>query len=249
MCYFYNVWDSDGFFLGKMKLRQWEALDLEKQGHQLERIYATNGFTFPLMPVITQQDPDKLQLFNWGLVPFWVKDAKQANELRAMTLNATCEGVFTKPSFRSSIRNKKCLIPALSFFEWMDMGNKVKQPYRIGVQDSEGMFKPFTMGGIYDTWTDQTTGEIRETFAIITTPANEMMEEIHNSKKRMPLIIAEKDRDAWLNAQTEKEITDLMVPFPEDDMIAYPISKLISSKKGDNNVPEVLEAIEGIYMK
>jgi len=244
MCYFYNVWDREGLFLGKHKMAQWEALSLEVKGNQVEKIFVVNGFAFPLMPVMTQQDPNKLQLYNWGLVPFWVKDAKQADELRAMTLNATCENVFVKPSFRSSIRQKKCLIPALSFFEWKTINSKTKQPYRIGVQDSESMLKDFTMGGIYDSWTDIKTGEVRETFAIITTPANDMMAEIHNTKKRMPLIIAEKDRTAWLNVETEKEINELMVPFADDDMLAYPISKLISSKNGNNNVPEVLDALQ-----
>lgn len=241
MCYFYNVWDKQGLFLGKQKLAQWEVLDLEVRGHAVQKVFAVNGFTFPLMPIVAQQQPNDLQLFQWGLVPFWVKDAKQADELRAMTLNAMCEGVFEKPSFRSSIRQKKCLIPALSFFEWRQIHSGLKIPYRVGVHDGQGGFKDFMFGGVYDTWTDKKTGEVRDTFSIITTPANEMMAVIHNMKKRMPLIIEEHHQAAWLQAESEKEIKELMVPYSSEKMIAHPISKLISSRKGDNNVPEVLD--------
>lgn len=66
------------------------------------------------LPVITNTDPKKLQLFSWGLIPSWSKDPIIGNKM----INARGETIFEKPSFRSCIRNKRCLVPADSFYEW-----------------------------------------------------------------------------------------------------------------------------------
>jgi putative SOS response-associated peptidase YedK len=44
------------------------------------------------------------------------------------------------------------------------------------------------MAGIWQPWTDKATGEYVETFSIVTTKANKLMEQVHNSKTRMPTI-------------------------------------------------------------
>jgi putative SOS response-associated peptidase YedK len=74
--------------------------------------------------------------FNWGLIPGWVKDEKQAKDISNMTLNAIGETVFEKPSFRNSIRSKRCLLGINGFFEWRDVGGK-KYPYYVQVKEEE----------------------------------------------------------------------------------------------------------------
>jgi putative SOS response-associated peptidase YedK len=120
-----------------------------------------------------------------------------------------------------------------TFYEHRHITEKNKIPYLIGVRNSNApdLFKPFTFGGLYDTWTDTQTGEVKESYSIITTAANPMMEIIHNSKKRMPLIIDEEDQFAWLEAKDEKTIKELMVPFPAEKMKAYPIHKKFSDPR------------------
>ena len=76
------------------------------------------AFSNPLIPVISSEDNNKIQLFHWGLIPEWVQDKKKANDIRKMTYNAKCETIKEKPSFRDSIKDKKCLIIADGFFEW-----------------------------------------------------------------------------------------------------------------------------------
>src|SRR5690606_246616 len=83
-------------------------------------VYHTSGLTYSKLPVITNDQPGTIQLFNWGLIPFWNKDKAKALQARTNTLNARCDTVFEKPSFRSSISSKRCLVPATGFFEWMD---------------------------------------------------------------------------------------------------------------------------------
>jgi putative SOS response-associated peptidase YedK len=196
-----------------------------------------SGFSFSKTPVITSEDNSKIQLFSWGLIPKWVKDEKQAIQLRNQTLNARSETIFEKPSFRSSIAKKRCLVIVNGFFEWMDFKGK-KYPHFIYMKNKE----PFAFGGIYENWTDRETGEIKSTYSIVTTEANPLMAIIHNSKQRMPLILPREAEDVWRNPELGKdEIIRLMTPFDEKSLGSHTISKLITSRTNPSNVPAVKE--------
>jgi putative SOS response-associated peptidase YedK len=189
------------------------------------------------MPVITQADPKYVQLFNWGLIPSWIKTKIDADKLKAQTLNARSETAFEKPSFRSGIKYNRCLIPADGFFEWREVDKK-KYPHFIFMKNQE----LFCFGGIYADWTDRFTGELIQSFSILTTDANPMMEKIHNSKKRMPVIIPSNGYAHWLdNNLMPKDIQQFFKPFSESEMKCHTISKLITSRVENSNVPEVLE--------
>jgi len=151
-----------------------------------------NGFTYPKTPVITNEKIDEIELLNWGLIPNWSKD----EEIRKFTLNARVETIKEKPSFRNSV-NKRCLIIADTFFEWqwLDPKGKQKQKYEIFIENKDS----FVFGGLWSRWTNKETGEIKDTYTILTCEANKLMSEIHNSKKRMPLIIA--NEFEWLNGE------------------------------------------------
>ena len=97
-------------------------------------IFHAAGFSFLQMPVITQKQPGRVQLFNWGLIPHWVKTRADADKLKAQTLNARSETVFEKPSFRSCIPNNRCLVITDGFFERMDYQKK-KYPHFIQMKD------------------------------------------------------------------------------------------------------------------
>ena len=83
-----------------------------------------NAFTKPILPVITNKEPNKIQLFKWGLVPHWVKDDKKANEISSGTFNARSETIYEKPSFRDAIKTQRCLVLSDGFFEWKTLGKK-----------------------------------------------------------------------------------------------------------------------------
>lgn len=152
-----------------------------------------NGFTFPKTPVITNKKPTIIQHFNWGLIPFWAQD----DSIKKYTLNAKIETLHQKPSFKN-IYNNRCLIPADGFFEWqwLDIKGKKKQAFLITLPN----YELFSFAGIWSEWLDKNTGELINTYSIITTEANEFMAEIHNSKKRMPVILNEKNELNWLHA-------------------------------------------------
>ena len=203
-------------------------------------IYHADGFSFLQMPVITQKQPDKVQVFNWGLIPHWVKTKADADKLKTQTLNARSETVFEKPAFRSYIPNNRCLIIADGFFEWMDFQKK-KYPHLIQMHDK----KLFCFAGIYSSWVDKTTGELINSFSILTTGANPMMERIHNLKNRMPVIVLPQLYQTWLKPNlTKEEIQTFFSPYPEQDMQNHTISKRITSRTEDSNVIETLSPFE-----
>ncbi len=149
-----------------------------------------NAFEYPKMPIIINTSK-QIQFYNWGLIPQWAKD----DSIKKYTLNARIESLSDKPSFRDSI-SKPCLIPSTGFYEWqwLDSDGKRKQKYVI--QNSNESL--FSFAGLYSSWVDQTTGEIRNTYTILTTKANKLMAEIHNTKKRMPVILKREDEIPWL---------------------------------------------------
>ena len=100
----------------------------------------------------------------------------------------------------------------------------------------------FSLAGLWSEWANPMTGEVSHTFTIITTAANEMMAQIHNTKKRMPLILNRDEEKKWIERElNEVEIKNIMKPFDENEMEAYTISKLITQRGVNNNVPEVIE--------
>ena len=149
------------------------------------------GFTFPKTPVITNTNEHLIQFYNWGLIPFWAKD----KTIAANTLNARIETITEKPSFRNSVKNR-CLILSDGFYEWqwLDPKGKLKQQYLITLPNEE----PFAFAGIYSEWTDKNAGEQLNTYSIVTTEANKLMAEIHNNKKRMPVILTPETEKLWL---------------------------------------------------
>lgn len=199
--------------------------------------YLVSGFSYPRLAIVKQ---DSVSLYEWGLVPSWVKDQKTADDIHSKTLNAVGETVFEKPSFRKSILSQRCLLPVSGFYEWREV-NGVKYPYYIQLKEQDY----FSLGSIYDTWINKDTGEIRNTFSILTTPANPFMEKIHNLKKRMPLILSQEDQLKWLEPDLKTEhIKDLIKPFPESKMKAYTISRAANNARNNRDVPEILEKVE-----
>lgn len=175
-----------------------------------------NGFTFPQTPIITSEEPKIIQHFNWGLIPHWAKD----ESIRQYTLNAKIESLEEKPSFRE-ITHQRCLILSDGFFEWQwqDSKGKNKQKYLISLPSEE----LFAYGGLWSQWENQNSGEIINSYSIITTEANKLMSEIHNSKKRMPLVLTPDNEEQWLQ---QKDISTFI--HPQVDLKAIPLDPLPS---------------------
>ena len=199
--------------------------------------YHVSGFSAPFLPVILNEDIHAIELLQWGLVPFWTKDERSANIIRFRTLNARAETLFEKPSFKHAAMKKRCLVLVDGFYEWHHKDNK-KYPYHIRLHDNDA----FALAGIWDSWYNEVNGETQKTFSIITTRANALMERIHNTRKRMPVILRRDDEPRWLSDEVDTEqVISLLSPYDDSEMDAYPVSPLISSRGQSTNTPEVMQ--------
>ena len=185
--------------------------------------------TQPLPVVFQDQEGERqIELFRWGLVPTWAKDRKIGSSL----INARSETVAEKPSFRSAFKSRRCLVPLSGFFEWSKRGES-KTPYRVSFKDDPIM----TMAGIHEHWKDPESGELLNTFAIITTHPNAALEPFHD---RQPVTLDEEGQKLWLSAEAQPDaLKGLLVPCPSTWLEIVEISKLVNSPR--NNRPEVLE--------
>ena len=125
-----------------------------KRNENFERKYHVGTFNNPKLPVITNEDPKQIDLFHWGLIPFWVKDQKNADEIRQKTANARGKSIFEKPSYRNAAEKKHCLVLADGFFEWRYYNGR-NYPHYIYLKNHE----PFAIAGLWDSWTNRETQE------------------------------------------------------------------------------------------
>jgi putative SOS response-associated peptidase YedK len=174
--------------------------------------------------VITGEKPEELQLFKWGLVPSWASESKIGYKM----INAKSETIFEKPSFRNLIKKRRCLVISDGFYEWKPLAGKHKQPYRILLKDA-GLF---AFAGLWDAWTDKSTGEIMNTFTVITTDANEQVAPIHD---RMPVILHEEDEKKWIGSDLkQEEIAAMLKPIESNLIDVYPVSERVNSPVNDD---------------
>lgn len=168
--------------------------------------------------------------FKWGLIPSWSKDKSIGSRL----INARAETVSQKPTFATSLKSKRCLIPADGFYEWRIQNGK-KIPMRIMLKSNN----IFSFAGLWDTWTSP-DGETIQSCTIITTSPNKLVEKTHN---RMPVILNHEAEQVWLDTCISdiKELKPLLVPYPSDEMKLYEVSTMVNSPKNDTSeciVPE-----------
>ncbi|MFC1810056.1 SOS response-associated peptidase [Patescibacteria group bacterium] len=192
----------------------------------IKPIFYTNAFTHPNHPVILNKDPGLIQMASWGLIPPWAKD----EEIQNKTCNARAETIHEKPSFKHAAKSGYCLVLVDGFFEWQEVKGK-KYPYYIYKKDQE----PFALAGLWEPWTNPETGEIKKTFTIITCEANELLAKIHNKKKRMPVILGSQNEQKWLEGDAPLE------PYKGEDLDAHTVSKLVTARGVERNVPEVIK--------
>lgn len=164
---------------------------------------AINGFAFGANPIIVDEDADHIVMGQWGLIPFWAKD----DSIKKMTLNARIETAAQKPAFRNVV-GQRCLVLADGFYEWqwLDAQGKKKQKYLIAPARQE----VFGFAGFYSEWRNPATQQNVLSYTIATTQANALMETIHNTKKRMPVIVKQRDRQGWLSGEA---LEDFAFPY------------------------------------
>jgi putative SOS response-associated peptidase YedK len=177
--------------------------------------------------VVTDGVARAAEMFRWGLIPFWAKDAGIGNRM----INARSETLAEKPAFRSAFARQRCLILADGFYEWQrdtsTGSRKGAQPYFFRLASG----KPFAFAGLWDTWRPSPEETVRSC-TIITCPANELVGRIHD---RMPVMLSGDDLWHWLEPATKtSQLNTLLRPYPPGDMDTYPVSALVNNPANDD---------------
>ncbi len=189
-----------------------------------------------LAPVITSDNPRELQMFRFGMTPFWAKKPMYLINARAEGDHNKeddpnykgAKGIITKPSFRKPIRSQRCLVIADAFIEGT-IKEKLSKPYVVYLRNR---VRPFAFAGLWDEWTNRETGEISRGFTIITTTANELLQKLPHH--RSPVILDQRYEKKWLdNSLPLADITKLLRPYPADLMNAYPIDPAIKNPRAE----------------
>lgn len=209
------------------------------------------GFDYCMNAVLKRnpeiEDYDIVEM-EWGFIPHYLKTRDDVIKMRngykdasgkyrpgIITLNAVCEELLLPGKiYREATLKRRCLVLSTGFYEWRHIYPKnkrtgeplktsIKYPYYISLKDK----KYFYMAGIWQPWTDKATGEYVETFAVVTTKANKLMEQVHNSKKRMPTILNDDLAYEWLFGDLdEKRILEVAATqYPASEMQACTIAK------------------------
>ena len=207
-----------------------------------------SGYDYRDWPVIKSTNEDwGIEMMEWGFIPIYVRTREEVNKFRRgytdergkfhiplTTLNAKGEELLLpNKMFRNATLERRCLFVLTGFYEWRhvpQIGKKgqvlkatSKYPYHLKVKGEPYFF----IAGIYQPFKDFNTGEIKETAASVTTAANSLMEQVHNSKKRQPTILPKELAEEWISdGLTEQRITEIATyQLPSDQLDAYTINR------------------------
>ena len=199
--------------------------------------YFYRAFSNPFIPVIAQEDASRVQLMQWGLIPAWSRNREEAERIRKGTYNARSETLHEKPSFKGALSRGRCLIIAGGFFEWQ-LVDQAKIPWHISLKNGN----PFVFAGLCDTWRDPLSGELHRSCSIITTHANPLMEKIHNTKKRMPVILNRELENEWIAGEPSLlKRKHMLKPYDDAGLKAHTVTPRLSSRHADPSDPSMIE--------
>jgi putative SOS response-associated peptidase YedK len=184
----------------------------------------------------------QLRAARWGLVPTWAKDPSVGSRL----INARVETAPEKPSFRQAFAKRRCILPALGYYEWQEQpapegGKKpVKQPFFIHRPDESTL----AMAGLYELWRDPEKERDDPhawllTVTVLTTEATDELGRIHD---RAPLIVPAEAYETWLAPQAEDadELRGFLIPATVG-MQADPVSTAVNNVR--NQGPDLIKRL------
>jgi putative SOS response-associated peptidase YedK len=235
-----------------------------------EELAIFKGFDFNDFPVLRLKagsgETERIDM-EWGFLPPYLKNREEVKRFRSgykdasgkwhngyPCLNATSEELLNK-IYRDAALHRRCLIPSNGFYEWMHVqvvgksGKLLKTPekfpYLIQMKDQE----EFYMAGVWQPWIDAETKTTINTFSLITTVANTLMKQIHNSKERMPTILPGDLADAWLHKDlSDQEILDIAnYQAASAEMKATPLHKDFLKRENPHEEVIYKEVPELVY--
>ena len=184
----------------------------------------------PVIRLNSETDEREIAIMKWGLVPYWSKTVN----LPYTTINASADKLTSSAVWREPFKHRRCLVPADWFYEWPVVDSE-KHARAFSLQDDS----PFAFAGLWDQWKDKQSGQVLESFAIVTVEPNEWMAKYHD---RMGVILKPKDYQRWLEEGEEYNLPlDLLRPYPQEEMKSWRVSDDVGNTR--NNWAELIEPI------
>jgi putative SOS response-associated peptidase YedK len=178
--------------------------------------------------VIVAADRERwLDEFRWGLVPFWAKDAVNADSL-VLEEKRAFKRIFTK---------NRCVIPCDGYYVWQTSADgRARQPMRIVMNHR----RAFGIAGLYDVWRSPSDGSELRTVTLLTTAPNRLVAPMSD---RMPVILDREGIDIWLDPSMKdrNRLRFLLRPLPHEEMRAYPVSQKVNDAAHEE--PECIEEL------
>lgn len=197
----------------------------------------------------------ELHVARWGLLPIWAKDASFSSR----AFNARSETVLEKPSFRSAVKSKRCVVPVDGYYEWRSPagGKGTKTPFFVHREDG----KPIVFAGLYEWWKDPAVADGEEgqwvlSCTILTTASPSPEDDgvqgalgaLHD---RLPIALVDEDAiAAWLDP-SNKDAASLVEAVGARAVEATQGWALreVGSAVGNvrNNGPELIEPVGSLF--
>jgi putative SOS response-associated peptidase YedK len=171
----------------------------------------------------------RLRGMRWGFVPHWYKTPTDG----PLLINARADTVAEKPAFRAAVRERRCLIPADGFYEWLRTDPKKPLPWYIHRADGA----PLAFAGIWQDW--ERDGVRLTGCAIVTTGAGATMSAVHD---REPVTVERADWPLWLG-EAGKGAATLMRAAPEGTLSMHRVGTEVNSNRAEG--PGLREKVAG----
>jgi putative SOS response-associated peptidase YedK len=186
------------------------------------------------VPVVrAAEDGNDCELARWGLIPFFAKGIAG----KYSTINARVESMTTSPAYRGPWkRAQRCVVPANGFYEWQELPDGIKQPWFVHLTTQE----LFGFAGLWDS-SSTATGEVIQSFTIITVPAAPFMAAIHNTRQREPAILRPDEHETWLRGEAAAAQA-VLHPAAAGELSAHRVSRQVNSPR--HHGPALIAAVE-----
>jgi putative SOS response-associated peptidase YedK len=182
-----------------------------------------NASPAQLLPVITASGREGVSWFYWGRPPQFAHN----KPLGEKSINVSVETLAEKPVLKRTVLKNRCIVPADGWYAWKKIGKKTLVPHRFILTDQP----VFSMAGVWEEFEDD-KGERIHTFMVLTAQSNEFVAEIDD---RMPVLLDRAKEEVWLQqASTEKELLDVLTPYPATSMSVYTVSPRINDPANEH---------------
>ncbi len=160
------------------------------------------------LPLITNNNADKISFFSWGLMTMWSNNKTMSPKF----FNLPMDSMLNKSSYKKKILTHRCIIPMDGFYLWKQVAKKQQIPHYFFYPDK----KAFSIAGL---WEENDEGIF--SFIMVTKQANS---QISSFQKDMPAVMDISSSRKWLKSDDMEELSDLLNNEPKEELLSHTVT-------------------------